>query len=731
MAAAALLQIVTMALGALVLLLLLLYLLAPARVGRFIARILRSDNRSLHWGDSAQQLQIFRALIDNAVDMIEVMDPATGRLLDVNAAACREHGYTREELLGMTVFDLDHSLRREDFATNLQHLRDGETFIGQSRHRRKDGSEFPIEVSLKYVTLGRDYLVAVVRDISERKESDEALRLAALVYQNSHEGMMITDNDSRIIDVNRRFSEVTGYARAEVIGKTPAVLHSGRQAPEFYKAMWDTLKTQGHWEGEIWNRRKSGEVYPEWLAINGVPDRKGRMYRWVAQFSDISDKKQAEEQIWIKANIDNVTGLPNRSMFADRLKQELARARRNGSMLALVFLDLDRFKEVNDTLGHDMGDLLLRQAGLRLRESVRVTDTVARLGGDEFIIILNELHDTSVVATIAPKIIERLSAPFELSGHTAFVGASLGITIFPTDGLTPEVLLKNADQAMYMAKKEGRSRFSYFTPAMQQQVDRKARIQRELRDAIDSDQLLVLYQPVVDLRTGQIVKAEALVRWQHPEQGLISPSLFIPVAEEYGLVVQLGNRVFRDAAGVARQLQSLRENFKISINRSPVHFDSKADTWAADLETAGIDGSAVIIEITEGLLLAARTGVQTRLQALLDAGVQVALDDFGTGYSSLACLKKFSISYIKIDQSFVQNLAPGNQDHSICQAMITMAHNLGIRVIAEGIETEAQRALLAQAGCDFGQGFLFARPMPAAALEALLREAPQPFTVEG
>jgi diguanylate cyclase (GGDEF)-like protein/PAS domain S-box-containing protein len=699
----------------------LLYPLATVLVGKLLSVFVRNDSVMQQLGEREQQLLVFRELIDNAVDVIEVLDPWTGQYLDVNAVSCREHGYTREELLGMTVFDLDRTMLREVFAANMQRLRDGEDFKWKSTHRRKDGSEFPVEASLKYVVLDRDYLVSVVRDISERKESEEALQLAALVYQNSREAMMITDTDTNIIDVNRRFTEVTGYTREDVVGSRPDVLHPGRQSPEFYKTMWEALNTNGHWEGEIWNKRKNGEIYPEWLAINAAKDESGNVVRWVAQFSDISEKKLAEEQIWIKANIDAVTGLPNRSMFLDRLKHELARARRAGSMLALVFLDLDRFKEVNDTLGHDMGDLLLRQAGVRLRDSVRATDTVARLGGDEFIIILNDVRDNSVVGNIAPKIIERLSAPFDLNGTSVYVGASVGVTIFPNDGLTPEVLLKNADQAMYLSKREGRNRFNYFTPAMQQQVDHKARIQRELREALGTDQIIVLYQPVVDMASGAIVKAEALVRWQHPEQGMISPELFIPVAEESGLVVQLGNRVFREAVRTAHRMLALRSDFKISVNRSPVQFDSKDDTWAWDLREAGVDGSAIVVEITEGLLLEARSGIQSRLQALRESGVQVALDDFGTGYSSLAYLKKFSISYIKIDQSFVHNLAPGNEDHVICKAMITMAHSLGIRVGAEGIETDAQQNLLAAAGCDLGQGYLFAQPMSADDLEILLR----------
>jgi len=704
---------------------LLAYPLVTVLVGRLISTFLRNDEVSRQLAEREQELRVFRELIDNTVDVIEVVDPYTGAYLDVNAVACREHGYSREELLGMTVFDLDCILQPQEFFANMERLRRGEDFKWQSRHCRKDGSDFPVEVSLQYVVLDRDYLVSVVRDISERKEAEDALRMAALVYQNSREAMMITDSDASIIDVNRRFCEVTGYTRNEAIGQKPSMLHSGRQSSEFYKEMWHSLSSQGHWEGEIWNKRKNGEIFPEWLAINAVNGEDGKVQRWVAQFSDISEKKQAEEQIWIKANIDSITGLPNRSMFLDRLRLELARARRTGTTLALVFLDLDRFKEVNDTLGHDVGDQLLRQAGARLRESVRASDTVARLGGDEFIIILNDLRDNSVVGNIAPKIIERLSAPFELNGSTVYVGASIGITIFPADGLTPDVLLKNADQAMYLSKKEGRNRFNYFTPAMQQQVDRKARIQRDLRAALQSDQLQVQYQPVIELGTGRIFGAEALVRWQHPEQGAISPELFIPVAEESGLIVPLGNVVLRAAVRTASRLQRVRSDFRISVNRSPVQFDSKDDTWAWDLREAGLDGSALIVEITEGLLLEASSGVQTRLQALRDAGVEVALDDFGTGYSSLAYLKKFRIGYIKIDQSFVQNLAPGNEDHGICKAMISMAHSLGIRVIAEGIESEQQRALLADAGCDYGQGYLFAASMSVEELEQRLHDEPR------
>jgi len=531
---------------------------------------------------------------------------------------------------------------------------------------------------------------------------------------------MVTDADSSIIDVNPTFSRITGYTRDEIVGRKPSILQSGRHDAGFYRDMWNALQEHGHWSGEVWNRRKSGEVFPEWIEINAVPDDKGNVRRWVAQFNDISEKKNAEEQIWRQANFDVLTNLPNRSMFHDRLGQEIKQARRKGKRLALLFLDLDRFKEVNDTLGHDMGDLLLKHVALRLKESVRDSDTIARLGGDEFIIILNELQESAVVGTIAQKILDRLATPFMLKANSVFVSASLGITLYPDDGDNLEVLMKNADQAMYAAKREGRNRYNYFTASMQAQVNRRAQLTKDLRTALEQEQFHVLFQPVVALSNGTIRKAETLVRWNHPVEGAVPPDVFIPVAEEAGLIVPLGNLVFRHATLLAGRLRSLVPDFQISVNKSPAQFDSKQDNWFAVLQECGLPGQSLVVEITEGLLLNTRESVLQQLDELREAGVQVALDDFGTGYSSLAYLKKFHISYLKIDQSFVRNLAPGNQDQALVEAMITMAHRLGLEVIAEGVETEAQCTLLKQAACDYGQGYLFSHPITAEALEALV-----------
>jgi diguanylate cyclase (GGDEF)-like protein/PAS domain S-box-containing protein len=669
-----------------------------------------------------ESLRVFRALIDHTQDAIEVADPVTGRYLDVNASACQELGYTREELLELTILDVDRSMRPEMLSGSTDRLRAGALQNWQGEHVRKDGSTYPVEVSLKYVQLSRDYVVAVVRNVTERRKVEEDLKLAALVYENSHEAMMVMDADTTIIDVNPTFTTITGYEKAEIVGKKPEFLRSSRQTPEFYSAMWDAARKAGHWAGEIWNMRKSGQVYPEWLELNAVEDANGKVYRFVAQSSDISDKKSAEHQIWRQANYDKLTGLPNRSMFHDRLEQEIKRGHRGGTRLALLFLDLDRFKEVNDSMGHDMGDALLKQVAGRLAGCVRESDTIARLGGDEFIIILNDISDPSVISRIAEKIISVLAAPFNLRFSPVYVSGSVGITLYPDDGDTTEILMKNADQAMYTAKKEGRNRFYYFTSAMQDQVNRRTRIISEMRLALKANQFHVVYQPVVELRTGTIVKAEALVRWHHPSDGPISPAVFIPLAEESGLIATLGNHVFRDAMQMAKRFIAVQPGFMVSVNKSPAQFDSKDHAWLDILKESGLDGGSFAVEITEGLLLDLRPAVQKQLQDLRDAGLQIALDDFGTGYSSLAYLKKVDINYLKIDQSFVRNLVQDRQDQVLCDAMITMAHRLGMLVIAEGVETEGQLNLLQELGCDFGQGYLFSKPVSAEEVLTMLTE---------
>lgn len=571
-------------------------------------------------------------------------------------------------------------------------------------------------------------MIGTHTDISARKQSEEDLKLAAMVYQVSSEGMLITDENNRIIAVNPAFTVTTGYEANEVIGHTPSILKSGQQSESFYRSLWRALERDGFWQGEIWNKRKNGDVYAEHLTINSIYAEDGSVHRRVALFSDITEKKRSEEIIWRQANFDVLTGLPNRRMFLDRLDMEIKKAHREQRSMALLFIDLDRFKEINDTLGHHVGDELLVQAANRLRECVRETDTVARLGGDEFTVVLSQLHGTEDVERLTQEVIEKLAEPYRLAGEVAHVSASVGVTLYPTDANNLEQLLRNADQAMYVAKEQGRNRFSFFTPALQEIAQLRLRLIGELKQAMESEQFRVYFQPIVELSSGKIFKAEALLRWQHPQRGLVSPMTFIPLAEEIGLINPLGEWVFRESTQQVKRWRELTNNpaFQVSVNVSPVQFHSKNDTvrlMIEHLRNIGLAGSGVAIEITEGLLLNRDDMTAKQLLQFRDAGVQVSIDDFGTGYSALSYLKKFDIDYLKIDQSFVRNMVADPADFALCEAIVIMAHKLGLKVIAEGVETVAQRDLLQQIGCDFGQGYLFAKPMPSEEFDAYCRSS--------
>ncbi len=562
-------------------------------------------------------------------------------------------------------------------------------------------------------------------DITEHKEMEASLQLAATIYEHTSEAMMLTDADNRILAVNPAFTTVTGYTAIEAIGQQAKFLQSGRQDTQFYQDMWQSLNATGTWKGEIWNRHQDGHHFAEEMTINTIYGDAGEVKQRVALFSDITEKKKANDLIWQQANFDVLTNLPNRYMFHDRLEQELIKSRREKQPLALLFIDLDRFKEVNDTLGHEMGDLLLIQTAQRITSCVRESDTVARLGGDEFTVILPEIHDGTHIERLASAIIDALAQPFLLNKQQAYITASIGITLYPDDGDSLTQLLKNADQAMYRAKSLGRNRFSYFTPAMQEAAQKHLQILNDLRSALTKQQLQLYYQPIVDLATGEIHKAEALIRWIHPTQGMISPADFIPIAEDSGLIIEIGDWVFKEAARQAKQwIDQYGQTIQISINKSPVQFHAANDqsAWIAYLQELGLSGENIVIEITEGLLMETSEHIIKQLLQYRDAGIQVSMDDFGTGYSSLSYLNKFDIDYLKIDQSFTRNLAPNSNDLALSEAIIVMAQKLGLKVIAEGIETEEQRQLLLDAGCDFGQGYLFSRPVPADEFIKLLNQ---------
>lgn len=594
---------------------------------------------------------------------------------------------------------------------------------GRQATRCADGIEDLVSAYAVIAGNNQATQAALQAEVVAHKVAQDELEVANLIYTASSEAMMVSDAQNRIQAVNPAFLNITGYQREDVLGRNPKFLGSGRQDIVFYQQMWTQLTETGSWQGEIWNRRKNGEVYAEWLSINSIVDQDGAVKKYVALFSDITQRKRAEEQLWQRANYDELTGLPNRRLFQDRLDQELKKAKRTDTGLALFFVDLDHFKEINDALGHELGDLLLVEATQRLRACVRDMDTVARLGGDEFTVILVDFSDHGIIERIAQDINRRLAQPFSLLGEMVHSSASIGITLFPNDGDNITSLLKQADQAMYSAKAEGRNRYRYFTPAIQEAAHVRSRLINDLHTAVAENQFRVHFQPIVNINTGVIEKAEVLVRWEHPRMGLVYPDYFIPAAEETGLIVAIGNWVFKEATFQLKQwIDKTGRPIQISINASPVQFTEgiDIDNWMDHLDRLGVPGSLVIIEITEGLFLHPTPLVIEQLNTLRRAGLQVAIDDFGTGYSALSYLRHFEIDLIKIDQSFVRNLGVEGNDLALSEAIIVMAHKLGYQVIAEGVETIQQMSLLSGVDCDQAQGFLISKPVPAEAFETLL-----------
>jgi len=552
-------------------------------------------------------------------------------------------------------------------------------------------------------------------------------RLRATI-DNALDAVVQMNSDGVVTGWNDQAVNIFGWTRGEAVGQ---LLHEMIIPPQYRESHIQSLQ---HYlltgEGAVLNSRieitglhRDGHEFPVELAITTI--KVEGQYEFSAFIRDITSKKESEELIWKQANFDKVTELPNRHMFHDRLEQEVKKAHRGSGQMALFFIDLDRFKEVNDTLGHDMGDILLMETSRRIISCVRESDTVARLGGDEFTVILSEISDTSIVERLALNILAVLSNPFHLGGEMAYISASIGITMYPNDATNVEDMLKNADQAMYASKNQGRNRHSYFTAELQDAAQARRKMTHDLRDAMAENQLSIYFQPIQDIQTGRIHKAEALVRWHHPERGLVTPLEFIPLAEETGLIHEIGYWVFKESARWAKRWSDQYvHGFQVSINVSPVQFLSEqfsCDVWSEYLREIDLAGEKLVIEITEGLLLKAAAGVTDKLLKFRDAGIQVAIDDFGTGYSSLSYLKKFDIDYLKIDKSFVDNLETDINDLVLSEAIIVMAHKLGLQVIAEGVEGEEQLKLLRQAGCDYAQGYLFFEPVDPVAFEKLLR----------
>ncbi len=636
-------------------------------------------------------------------------------------------GYTSEEAIGQNPRILKSGDKsNEDYKKMWTALLSGKEWRGVFHNKRKDGSIYWEAASISPL---RDesgkitHFIAVKEDITAQKRAEDQLRMNATVFDTTSEGIMVTDADNLIKTVNPAFSRITGYEAEEVIGRSPQLLSSGRHTDAFYEQLWSAVMQNGYWSGEIWNRRKDGSVFPEWLSIAAIKGDDGIAKEFVAVFSDITKHKQDEEKIRYQANFDALTGLPNRSLLTDRLSQAILSADREQWKLALLFIDLDQFKVVNDTFGHVMGDELLQQVAQRIRQCVRDADTVARFGGDEFVILLQDVSDLESPALVASKVITEVTRSFTLYEREIFVGASVGITVYPDDANTPDSLLRNADMAMYQAKEQGRNNYQFFTASMQRQTIERQQLEQDLRQALQRNELELYYQPVVDSQTNRVGSLEALLRWNHAKKGRISPEAFIPLAEDCGLIGPIGEWVVKEAC---RQLSQLHrcghDQLSVAINLSSRQRELglETDFLKQVLEETGVSAQSVTLEITESLLMRDTEESVQWLTKFKQLGVKLSVDDFGTGYSSLSYLKRFPVDALKIDRSFVSDLPDDKESVSLVRTIIAMAHSLNLALVAEGVETEAQMAFLTAEGCNVLQGYYYAKPMSARELRKWL-----------
>jgi diguanylate cyclase (GGDEF)-like protein/PAS domain S-box-containing protein len=677
----------------------------------------------------------YRQLADTSPDGILVKD--NGNYVFANPAAARIFGAeTAASLMGRSSANFFDAATAEIIQKRIAQVLER----GESGHpvtllsKRLDGSSAYVEIIPARIRWeGRPAVQIIMRDVTEKKHTQDKLRVMnerlKLAVEGTGEGIWDWDIAGDTYTVSGKLKEIFGWQPTEGIGgriEWSKVIH-----PHDFERVRHALRTcltgeKPIYESEFRLATRSGEW--KWVLSRGVVvawDERGRPIAMAGTTSDITARKESDELVWRHANLDELTGLPNRRLFRDRLEAEMRKVQRSGNQLALLFIDLDGFKQVNDLHGHDAGDMLLMEAGNRIQGCVRETDVVARLGGDEFTVVLTGLDSLDHVEFVCQKILTSLASPFFLGNEAGYVSGSIGVAVSPIDAATADELMRKADQAMYAAKDAGKNRFSYFTQEMDERAHARLHLSNELRKALENRQLTLHYQPVVDLSTGQMVKAEALLRWRHPVLGNIEPASFVPIAEECGLIGMIGNWVFREAAGCSQRCsERVGRLVPIGINKSPLQFMSQDEDsdWLQYLERRGMPKSSIVVEITEGLLLHPSPMVNETLLEYANSGVLVAIDDFGTGYSSMSYLHQFHIDYLKIDQSFVQDLETNPSHRTIAETIIIMAHKLGLKVIAEGIESRRQMEFLVDAGCDYGQGYYFSRPVPEAQLVQMLGE---------
>lgn len=663
--------------------------------------------------ESNKRDRLLATVVEQSSEAIITTD-LNGRITSWNPAAETMFGYPAREAIGMPVARLGSDNVAEGPADSCE-----DEISGKFLHRTtRDGSTIFVTISTTPLldTFGEESgEIQVIHDVTREKSDHDQLLLWSLVYKHSGEAIIITDNNNRILSVNRSFNQITGYSDSEVIGQNPRLLASGLHGPEFYRDMWQELTKNGFWKGEIWNRRKDGTTYPEWITITTLRDAQGKICNFIAIFSDASTYKEKEARIQFLAHHDALTGLPNRVLLQDRLEQAISKAVREKQRIAVLFIDLDRFKVINDTLGHHVGDLLLKEIARRLGFTVRASDTICRQGGDEFIIILPEIASVSAVAHIAGKLLENISREFQIDAERLQITPSIGISLYPDDATDIDTLIRNADAAMYHAKAQGRANYQFFTESLNAQLTERLELERNLATAIERNQLELHFQPQFLLPEGRIIGAEALLRWRHPDKGYISPELFIPVAEESGLIDQIGLWVLK------RLLERVNEwhddplfaELVFAANVSARQLASRGFIEAVESLLAQISHppERIELELTETAVMSDIQRSITHLGELKRLGVNLAIDDFGTGYSSLNYLKRLPIDRLKIDRSFITGIPTDPHDITITRAIITMAQTLGLQVIAEGVETADQASFLVAHGCNEMQGFHLAHPL--------------------
>jgi len=667
------------------------------------------------------------AILKTASDGIHILD-TDGLLVDASDAFLTMLGYDRTMIGRLQVTDWDAQLNATRIREIIRSLvAQQSTLLLETRHRRSDGRIIDVEVNCRAIRLdGQDFIYASSREITERKQVQERLRLADQVYQSASEGIAMTDIDGNIVAVNPAFEAITGYSQSEVLGKNPRLLQSGRQDQSFYRDMWASIQASGQWRGELWNRRKNGEVYPEWLSLSTVRDAQGRAMSYIGVFSDLSSAKAAQQQIEFLAQHDALTRLPNRALLMDRLSQALQRAQRESHPLALLCLGLDHFKKINETHGHSEGDGVLQEVARRLNGATRAGDTLARIGGDEFMLLL-EGDVAARQVTVARKLLETLAAPLLIAGQEVALTASIGISLYPDDGSDRDTLLKQAEQAMQNAKAEGRNTYRYFDAALSAALLERLGMETALRGALAQGQLLLHYQPQVDLYSGEITGVEALLRWQHPDKGLLVASEFIGLAEDTDLILPIGVWALQTAC---RQLHAWHAagyaGLRMSINISAMEFvrGRMEVTLAQVLRESGLDGRYLELELNESLILSDSDQTRDVLKQVKALGVGLAIDNFGIGNA----VKHFPIDKLKIAKSVIGGVATNLKDAAIAQAIIAMGQGLRMKIVADGVETESQAGYLRTLHCDEMQGFHFSHALSAEEIPALLAAHSAPAT---